>query len=246
MVQLQLKSRIYATMFRPDEDVTPINHKNQRKWGWGMLKRKIVILSSLAVLVIGGCAGREARPISSYRPGDDSLNCAAIDSELYQIKATVVPLYDEAGDKTGWNVGWGLVGALVFWPALFALDLSDAEKEEIRAYQSRWDNLVRLRSEKRCPGQAPQMLDADGRVVRASPPAAGAAGTGGPSMPTADEFMLKSVQKALGDRGYYKGPIDGRMGRDLRNALLMFQSHEGLRTTGEVDQATLSRLGLPS
>ena len=91
------------------------------------------------------------------------------------------------------------------------------------------------------------MLDADGEVVRASPPAVGAtAGTGGPSMPTADEFMLKSVQKALIDRGFYKGSIDGRMGRDLRNALLLFQSHEGLSTTGEVDPATLSRLGLPS
>ena len=212
-----------------------------------MLKRKIVILSSLVVLVIGGCAGREARPVSSYRPGDDSLNCAAIDSELCQIKTTVVPLYDEAGDKTGWNVGWGLVGALVFWPALFALDLSDAEKEEIRAYQVRWDNLIKLRDERGCPGRAPEMLDADGEVVRASPPAAGAtARTGGPSMPIADEFMLKSVQKALGDRGYYKGPIDGRMGRDLRNALLLFQSREELQTTGEVDPPTLSSLGLPN
>ncbi len=65
-------------------------------------------------------------------------------------------------------------------------------------------------------------------------------------MPTADEFMLKSVQKALGDRGFYKGPIDGRMGRKLRNALLMFQGNAGLRTTGEVDPPTLSALGLPS
>ncbi len=212
-----------------------------------MLRRKFVILSSLAVFVIGGCAGREARPISSYRPGDESLNCAAIDSELYQIKATVVPLYDEAGDKTGWNVGWGLVGALVFWPALFALDLSDAEKEEISAYQVRWDSLTRLRDERGCSGRAPEMLDADGQVVRASPPGVGGTtGTGGSPLPSADEFMLKSVQKALSDKGSYDGPIDGKMGRKLRNALTLFQSRQGLKTTGEVDPPTFSALGLPS
>jgi hypothetical protein len=94
------------------------------------------------------------------------LACEAIDGELNQIKAAVVPLYDEDGDKTGWNVGWGLVGGLLFWPALFALDLSDAEMEEVRAYQARWDDLSRLRSEKDCPGEPPKMLDADGKVVR--------------------------------------------------------------------------------
>ena len=62
----------------------------------------------------------------------------------------------------------------------------------------------------------------------------------------ADEFMLKSVQKALSGRGYYDDPIDGRMGEKLRDALLTFQGNEGLRPTGEVDPPTMSRLGLPS
>ena len=120
----------------------------------------------LILLIVASCAGREARPVASYRSGDDTLTCSAIDAELNDIKDAVVPLYDADGDKTGWNVGWGLVGGLLFWPALFALDLSDAEMQEIRAYQARWDNLIRLRDEKECPGEPPQMLDADGEVVR--------------------------------------------------------------------------------
>ena len=100
------------------------------------------------------------------RAGDESLNCAAIDSEIGQIKAAVIQLYDEKGDKFGWNVGWGLVGAIIFLPALFALDLSNAEATEIAAYKGRWDTLIKKRSDERCPGPVPQMFDADGNIVR--------------------------------------------------------------------------------
>lgn len=213
-----------------------------------MQNSKVIMLASIAALAITiGCAGRDAHPVVSYRPGDGSLNCAAIDAEMQQINIAVVPLYDAAGDKTGWNIGWGLVGGLLFWPALFALDLSDAEMEEVRAYQSRWDNLMRMREQRNCLGPVPAMLDADGRVVRTAIPAAG-----GPAMaasavagtPTDDAPLIMSVQVALAQRGYWHAPHDGRMGRKLRNALMSFQKVKGIPVTGEPDPATLEKLDI--
>ncbi len=186
-------------------------------------------------------------PVASYRPGDGSLNCAAIDGEMNQIKLAVVPLYDESGDKTGWNVGWGLVGGLLFWPALFALDLSDAEMEEVRAYQGRWDNLVRMREQRGCLGSVPAMLDADGRIVRTAIPAAsGPAATAPavPGRPTDNVLWVMSVQAALAQRGYWSGPHDGHMGRKTRNALMRFQSGMDIPVTGKLDPQTLRHLDL--
>lgn len=210
-------------------------------------QRNASVATALALMLTGACAGRDAHPVAAYRTGDGYLTCAAIDGEMEQIRTAVVPLYDQAGDKTGWNVGWGLVGGLLFWPALFALDLSDAEMQEVRAYQARWDNLMRMRDERGCSGAAPAMFDADGRVVRAAtppsddpPPTAAIA----PAMPTDTELWTMSVQTALAERNYYNGPIDGRMGRKFRNALMRYQSQSNLPVTGKLDPKTLQSLGI--
>lgn len=44
----------------------------------------------------------------------------------------------------------GVIGALLFWPALFALDLSDAEKVEMEALRKRHNALVDLCQQKKC------------------------------------------------------------------------------------------------
>src|SRR5580704_4564948 len=45
----------------------------------------------------------------------------------------------------------------------------------------------------------------------------------------------KTVQAALARRGYYRGPIDGAIGPETRNAIRSFQAHQGLPVTGEMD-----------
>ena len=52
--------------------------------------------------------------------------------------------------KTGANVALGVVGAVVFWPALFAMDFSGVEKEELNAYRNRHDQLTRIAIQKNC------------------------------------------------------------------------------------------------
>src|SRR5271166_3132986 len=51
-----------------------------------------------------------------------------------------------------------------------------------------------------------------------------------------------AVQRALAQRGYYKGLIDDKLGPETRRAIREFQSKEGLRASGRVDSATIKKL----
>ncbi len=56
--------------------------------------------------------------------------------------------------------------------------------------------------------------------------------------------VIANVQAQLQRDGYYRGELDGLFGPMTRQALLNFQSDNGLEPTGEIDQTTLDSLGL--
>ena len=56
--------------------------------------------------------------------------------------------------------------------------------------------------------------------------------------------MIRGAQAALRERNYYRGQIDGSMGEQTRQALANFQRDNSQLVTGDLDQATASRLGL--
>ena len=56
--------------------------------------------------------------------------------------------------------------------------------------------------------------------------------------------MIRGAQAALRERNYYRGEIDGSMGEQTRQALRNFQNDNGRPSTGDLDQATASLLGL--
>jgi peptidoglycan hydrolase-like protein with peptidoglycan-binding domain len=56
--------------------------------------------------------------------------------------------------------------------------------------------------------------------------------------------MIRGAQAALRERNYYRGQIDGNLGGQTRQALANFQNDNGQPTTGDLDQATASLLGL--
>lgn len=61
-------------------------------------------------------------------------------------------------------------------------------------------------------------------------------GSGAVSMPP------KELQQKLADRGYYVGPIDGKIARHTQEALRRFQRDQYLRETGHPDPETIERL----
>ncbi|MCX2982880.1 SHOCT domain-containing protein [Halieaceae bacterium IMCC14734] len=81
-------------------------------------------------------------PVASYKLGDDEMSCQELKAELAYINAQVAELVPET-KKTGKNVALGVAGWFLIVPWFF-MDLSDAEKVEIQAYQERYMALEKL------------------------------------------------------------------------------------------------------
>ena len=56
--------------------------------------------------------------------------------------------------------------------------------------------------------------------------------------------MVASVQRRLGELGYYHGAVDGVMGPQTRGAIAAFESRNGLVVDARISRPLLSRLGL--
>jgi hypothetical protein len=58
------------------------------------------------------------------------------------------------------------------------------------------------------------------------------------------DSRVARVQRALNDRGFNAGPVDGNMGPSTVDALRRFQAAAGLPVTGTADSQTLVALGV--
>jgi hypothetical protein len=56
--------------------------------------------------------------------------------------------------------------------------------------------------------------------------------------------VTSEVQRALAQRGYYYGPIDGILGPATRGAIQRYQIDRGLAVTAAIDEPTLATLGM--
>src|SRR4051794_10945458 len=59
-----------------------------------------------------------------------------------------------------------------------------------------------------------------------------------------DSTLVRRVQQSLNDKGYDAGSIDGQWGPSTQNAVRQFQQDAGLPRTGQLEQPTLSALGV--
>ena len=60
----------------------------------------------------------------------------------------------------------------------------------------------------------------------------------------AEDRNVRAAQQALRDQGYNPGPIDGVMGPRTSAALRDYQTKEGLTASGQLDDATIDKLGV--
>ena len=58
------------------------------------------------------------------------------------------------------------------------------------------------------------------------------------------DARVARVQRALNDRGFNAGPVDGSMGPSTVDALRRFQAAAGLPVTGNADSQTMVALGI--
>jgi len=109
------------------------------------------LISCFALFVfLAGCVGNKpANPVLAYQYGDEKQSCSALRAQISDAEARMAELEIKA-DKSGANTGAVAVGLVLFWPALFFMDLSDDEEIELNAYGRRHENLRRIMIDKDC------------------------------------------------------------------------------------------------
>lgn len=111
------------------------------------------LMAIVLVAQLAACAGRDpmvAQPVAM--PADQQLNCTALHAEISGNNAKVASLQQEEQSKRGQNIAMGVVGAVLFWPALFAMDFKDAAGTDRKAVEARLSYLNALYAGKNCAG----------------------------------------------------------------------------------------------
>ena len=111
--------------------------------------KKIVSLLVIASIALAGCAGRKANPVMQDQVGDGQKSCDALQVEMSGIQSQIQALTPES-DKTSKNVGLGVGGLFLLGIPWFFMDLTDAEKTEINAYNLRYNRLYTIAAQKKC------------------------------------------------------------------------------------------------
>ena len=111
--------------------------------------KKLIAITLITSITIIGCAGRAANPVLQDQVGDNQKSCDTLQTEMSGIQSQIQKLVPES-DKTGKNVGLGIGGFFLLGIPWFFMDLSDAEKAEINAYNMRYNKLMTIATQKKC------------------------------------------------------------------------------------------------
>ncbi len=104
-----------------------------------------------ALCLLAACqTTRQARPVAIAQPGDDALACSEIATiqASNRLEAARLAKLDE-GVAIG-NAFAVTLSRAWFWPAVFGVDLSDAEEIEVRALHDRNRRLEEIARAKGC------------------------------------------------------------------------------------------------
>jgi hypothetical protein len=99
---------------------------------------------------LSACAGRTGHPVAITESYDSNLSCDQIKAEIASNETKARQLYAENSSAHDSNVAMGVVGAVLFWPALFAIDAGTAEKDEMQALHDRNAHLQTMIDNKSC------------------------------------------------------------------------------------------------
>jgi hypothetical protein len=108
----------------------------------------LVSVLFVSMTVLCGCGGRSSHPIEATNAYDSQLSCDHLRAERQVNDARIADLAGEKGGDANNNVGKVLEGPV----GILFLDLSDSEKQEITAFQTRNKVLDQLIAQKCPPG----------------------------------------------------------------------------------------------
>ncbi|MFC3228357.1 hypothetical protein ACFOGJ_14030 [Marinibaculum pumilum] len=115
--------------------------------------RMAATLTAIALAAgTAACGGRDPRHIPVVEPNDTALSCQALSALIANNNYRIESLFAEHKRASESNVAIGVAGALLFWPVLFALDTSDAERVEAQQLSDRNVYLASVAQDKDCQG----------------------------------------------------------------------------------------------
>ena len=109
------------------------------------------LMAVVLVAQLGACAGRDPQMTATVQPQDMASDCPAITAQIVANNNRLADLKKEHSSTTGGNIALAVVGGLLFWPALFAMDLKDAAGKEITSINQRQGYLAQLAQQRGCP-----------------------------------------------------------------------------------------------
>lgn len=112
------------------------------------MRTTITIL--LAGAVLAGCAGRDPvlQPVALHE--DTKLNCSQLQNRAYSAATTAQAKINSNNQRDGGDVAMGAVGMVLFWPALLAMDVKNADGHEGNNLADRVEHLKRTAARKGC------------------------------------------------------------------------------------------------
>lgn len=125
--------------------------------------KKLNLAATLSILsaslILSGCGGRAANPISATHPNDSAFDCAGISREFAANERNITATLRERSQAQGKNIILGATGAILFFPALFFIDPKSPEKVEIDALRNRNRVLEDIARTKKCSAPISQLTD---------------------------------------------------------------------------------------
>ncbi|MHC5305684.1 hypothetical protein [Bartonella sp. LJL80] len=112
-----------------------------------------------ASMLLSGCGGREAHPISITNPNDSVMDCAGVAREFQANERQIQATISERSGAQGKNMALGAAG-IFFFPAWFFMDPKSPERVEIDALRNRNGVLQDIARTKGCPAMKSQLKDA--------------------------------------------------------------------------------------
>lgn len=143
--------------------------------GWDM-KFTTVLLTSTAI-VLGGCstAAKDIAPTYVSPIQYQSYDCQQIEAENARLVNRVSQLGGRLDEAASNDKAIGVVGAVLFWPALFALGGTKNQEAEYARIKGEHDALQQASIQKKCGMQAkdatPAPAPAEATKVAAEPAA---------------------------------------------------------------------------
>ncbi len=101
------------------------------------LNKLFVTGTLVSLLAAGGCAGRDAHPVTASQPQDSASSCSAIQAEMQANEKQIDKLDTEKGLKVAQNAAAVAAGLFTFGLGWAAMDFKGAAWEEQAALEQR-------------------------------------------------------------------------------------------------------------